>query len=93
MNSQQSILKVAKGKLFSDRGSKFYSFLHPISDLDTYRYFIHKYKEKKPNTCHVCSAYRIYLNGWIDEYGTDDGEPKGSAGLPILKYFKEESFS
>ena len=43
-----------------------------------------KYKAENPQACHVCSGYRIYLNGWVDEYASDDGEPKGSSGLPIL---------
>ena len=48
-------------------------------------------KNENPNACHVCSAYRIYLNGWIDEYATDDGEPNGSAGLPILNALKRNA--
>jgi len=90
MNPQRSINKLSKGQ-FSDRGSKFHSFLHPVENLDVYRKFIHKYKEKNPNACHVCSAYRIYLNGWVDEYATDDGEPKGSSGLPILNALKRHN--
>ena len=88
--SQQSAKKISKGT-FSDRGSKFYAFLHPLNDLDTYKNLIRKYKEKNPDACHVCSAYRIYLNGWIDEYATDDGEPKGSSGLPILNTLKRNN--
>ena len=90
MNPQQSICKISKGQ-FSDRGSKFYSFLHPLNNLDTYKNFIRRYKQKNPNACHVCSAYRIYLNGWTDEYATDDGEPNGSAGLPILNSLKRNN--
>ena len=69
MIPQKSILGVFKGQ-FRDRGSKFYAFLHPLDDLDTYKDLIRRYKEKNPSACHVCSAYRIYLNGWIDEYAT-----------------------
>ena len=90
MTSQKSINKISKGQ-FTNRGSKFYAFLHPVDNLDKYKNFIHKYKEKNPNACHVCSAYRIYLNGWIDEYATDDGEPKGSSGLPILNTLKRHN--
>jgi len=90
MITQKSVKKVSKGE-FSDRGSKFYAFLHPIDNLDIYKDFIRKYKEKNPKACHVCSAYRIFLNNWVDEYATDDGEPKGSAGLPILNIIKKNN--
>ena len=86
----KSVKQIYKGQ-FVDRGSKFYAFLHPVSNLGNYRELIRGYKEKNPNACHVCSAYRIYLNGWIDEYASDDGEPKGSAGLPILNVLKRNN--
>ena len=86
----KSVKQIYKGQ-FVDRGSKFYAFLHPVSNLGNYRELIRGYKEKNPNACHVCSAYRIYLNGWIDEYASDDGEPKGGAGLPILNVLKRNN--
>ena len=88
MIKQKSLNQVLKGNFF-DRGSKFYAFLHPISDLENYKLLIKEYKQDNPSACHVCSAYRIYLNGWVDEYATDDGEPNGSAGLPILNTLKK----
>ena len=87
MSNQKSILKISSGK-YMDRGSKFYSFIHPVENVESYRVLIRKYKDENPKACHVCSAYRIYLNGWVDEYATDDGEPKGSSGLPILNVIK-----
>ena len=87
---QRSINKVSMGQ-FSDRGSKFYAFLHPLNNLDVYKEFIRRYKNENPKACHVCSGYRIYLNSWIDEYATDDGEPRGSAGLPILNALKRSN--
>jgi len=90
MIEQKSVNQIFKGQFF-DRGSKFYAFLHSINNLDEYKELIRKYKDKNPGACHVCSAYRIYLNGWIDEYASDDGEPKGSAGLPILNVLKRNN--
>ena len=90
MIDYKSIRQTLEGQ-FSDRNSKFYSFLHPISNLDMHKELIKKYKEQNPNACHVCSAYRIYLNGWTDEYGSDDGEPTGSAGLPLLNILKKNN--
>jgi uncharacterized YigZ family protein len=88
MTSQKSLNQILQG-IFFDRGSKFYAFLHPIASLENYKLLIKEYKQNNPEACHVCSAYRIYLNGWVDEYATDDGEPNGSAGLPILNTLKK----
>ena len=90
MINYKSIRQVLEGQ-FSDKNSSFYSFLHPINNLEMHKEIIKKYKEQNPNACHVCSAYRIYLNGWTDEYGSDDGEPAGSAGLPMLNILKRNN--
>ena len=90
MTTYNTVNSVCKG-YFSDRGSKFYAFLRPLNDLSVYKDFIRRYKTENPNACHVCSGYRIYLNGWVDEYASDDGEPKGSSGLPILNVLKRNN--
>ena len=73
---------------FSDKGSKFTGYIHPILTLDKYRKSLSDYKDDNPKACHVCSAYRIDIGGRIDEYASDDGEPSGSAGQPILGVLK-----
>ena len=88
MTNQKTLNKILQGNFF-DRGSKFYAFINPVASLEEYKSLIKKYKQNNINACHVCSAYRIYLNGWVDEYATDDGEPGGSAGLPILNTLKK----
>jgi len=82
-----SIKKPTTGD-YKDRGSKFFSFSHTISNQDEYKSLLTHYKSNYPEACHVCSAYRVYLNDRIDEYATDDGEPKGSSGPPILNQIK-----
>ena len=88
MKTQRTLNEILQGNFF-DRGSKFYAFINPVTSLEEYKLLIKKYKQNNANACHVCSAYRIYLNGWVDEYATDDGEPGGSAGLPILNTLKK----
>ena len=73
---------------FNDKGSKFFAFIHPIDSLETYKVNLQQYKSTHPKACHVCSAYRLYSSGQIEEYASDDGEPSGSAGLPILNSVK-----
>ncbi|MBC8312501.1 MAG: YigZ family protein [Candidatus Marinimicrobia bacterium] len=73
---------------FRDKGSKFFAFVHPIESLDAYKVNLQHYKSLHPKACHVCSAYRLYSNGELDEYASDDGEPRGSSGPPILNSIK-----
>ena len=73
---------------FRDKGSKFFAFVHPIESLDDYKANLQHYKAVHPKACHVCSAYRLYANGQLAEYTSDDGEPHGSSGPPILNSIK-----
>lgn len=85
--SYVTISKVSTGE-FRDKGSKFFTFLHPIESLDAYKAKLQYYKLLHPKACHVCSAYRLLINGKLNEYSSDDGEPRGSSGLPILNTIK-----
>ena len=46
--------------------------------------FIELVQEKYPNASHYCCAYSIGRDHEKREYATDDGEPRKSAGPPIL---------
>lgn len=55
--------------------------------------FIEKIKEKYKDANHNCHAYIINQKPEIKRY-SDDGEPQGSAGLPMLSVLeKEELFN
>ena len=82
-----TINKIGKGE-YKSRGSKFYSFTHPIESIDDYKHLMSIYKKYFSEACHVCSGYRLLVGSRIDEQASDDGEPKGSAGLPILNQLK-----
>jgi len=70
------------------RGSKFFAFTHSVDSLDSYKHLISVYRSEYPESCHVCSAYRMLINKRLDEHASDDGEPKGSSGQPILNQLK-----
>lgn len=72
---------VAEG-IYKDRGSKFLAFAEPIANEDEAKARISWYKKKYHDARHVCYAYRLGENLWRTK---DDGEPHGTAGLPILR--------
>ena len=85
-----TINNVGKG-YYSSRGSKFYSFIHPIQTHLEHKHLISIYRTQYPEACHLCSSYRIFLDNRLDEYSSDDGEPKGSSGGPILNQIKRNN--
>lgn len=68
---------------FSDRGSRFIGFAFPVTDEDTFKERLKELKREHPKAVHHCFAYRIGLDGNRFR-ASDDGEPSGSAGRPIL---------
>ncbi len=68
--------------------SHFLSFLTPIDGFDTLRA---KLKNDHPKANHIVYAYRT-LNVYeqIVENSSDDGEPKGTSGVPSLNVLKGE---
>ncbi len=68
---------------FKDRGSKFFGFCYSIQSIDDFKVKLKALKELHPKAVHFCSAYRIGYDGNLYR-ASDDGEPSGSAGRPIL---------
>ncbi|MEQ1678759.1 MAG: YigZ family protein [Chitinophagaceae bacterium] len=68
---------------FKDRGSKFIAYAFPIADVSEFKEKRAALKKEHSKAAHHCFAYRIGLDG-ITYRVSDDGEPSGTAGRPIL---------
>ncbi len=68
---------------FKDRGSKFFAFAYPVKDIDACKKIVAQLKKEHAKAVHHCLAYRIGIDGATFRV-SDDGEPSGSAGRPIL---------
>ncbi|WP_462252793.1 IMPACT family protein [Ferruginibacter sp.] len=68
---------------FKDRGSKFFAFAFPIATADDFKKQLQILKKEHPKAVHHCFAYRIGTDG-NNFRSSDDGEPSGTAGKPIL---------
>jgi uncharacterized YigZ family protein len=68
---------------FKDRGSRFIAYAFPISSANDFKKRLKELKEEHPKAVHYCFAYRIGNEG-NNFRSSDDGEPSGSAGRPIL---------
>jgi len=68
---------------FKDRGSRFMAFAYPVVTRDQFKVQLQMLKKEHPKAAHHCFAYRIGWEG-LDFRMSDDGEPSGSAGRPIM---------
>lgn len=68
---------------FKDRGSKFIAYAFHISSAEDFKQRLNDIKKEHPKASHHCFAYRLGTDG-SNFRVSDDGEPSGSAGRPIL---------
>lgn len=68
---------------FKDRGSKFIAYSFPLSDIKEFKEKLTELKKAHPKAVHHCFAYRLGLER-TNFRVSDDGEPSGTAGRPIL---------
>jgi uncharacterized YigZ family protein len=75
---------------YKDKGSKFLAFAHHIKTANDGKELLEKYRKdaKFKGACHFCYAYKLGNNNYYRS--SDDGEPTGTAGKPILNQI--ESF-
>lgn len=74
-----TILELVKSEIEVEK-SRFYGYLFPCNSLNEFNEKLDKIKKENIKARHFCYAYII----GNDKRGNDDGEPKGSAGLPLL---------
>lgn len=77
---------------FKDRGSKFIAHAFPVAGADDFKKRLKELKELHPKADHFCFAYRIGRDG-VAFRSSDDGEPAGSAGKPILGQIDSKQLS
>ena len=75
-------IKAPHSAEISIKNSKFIAYLFPIADVAEAETRLAQVKREHPKARHWCYAYRL----GAEEYRcNDDGEPSGTAGLPIYQ--------
>ena len=69
--------------------SRFIAHVARVETEEDAQDFIQKIKKENWNATHNCSAYLIGENDHIQK-ANDDGEPSGTAGVPILEVLKKK---
>ena len=82
MDTFKTISTSANG-IYKEKGSKFLAFAIPVITVDEVKEIVKNYRKEYYDARHVCYAYT--LGAERKEWrANDDGEPSGTAGLPIL---------
>ena len=86
-----SYITVEKGAVseFVEKKSKFIGYVKPISTENEALTFINEIKSKHWDARHNVYAYAVRKNN-VARY-SDDGEPHGTAGVPILEIIKKNA--
>ena len=77
----KTIASISEGE-YKDKGSKFLAFAFPVSSEDEVLNKIQELRQKHKGARHFCYAYILNHDKSVWR-ANDDGEPSGSAGLPI----------
>ena len=82
-NDYYNTIETPSSAEFSERGSKFIAYTYPITSIADFKEKLAMIKKEHPKATHHCFAYRLGLEGSTYRV-SDDGEPSGTAGRPIL---------
>ena len=78
----KSIAAPSEG-LFKDNGSRFIALAYPVETEEEVKAIVAGLRKEYHDARHHCYAYRLGYKGDVWR-ASDDGEPSGSAGRPIL---------
>lgn len=89
MENGYRMLKGNADTYFIEKKSKFISYAQPVYSEEEAMQFLSSIRKKHYDASHNCYAY-ILGESMNVQRSSDDGEPSGTAGIPILEVLKKE---
>ena len=74
-----------------EKKSKFIANIFYVSTTQEAEEKLEQIRKKYYDARHNCYAYRVIEDGNIIDRSSDDGEPSGTAGAPMLNILKKEN--
>lgn len=87
MSAEYKTLRKAARASFTEKRSEFIGSVLPCSDEESALNFIKEIRAEHRRATHNCYAYILRENNTARH--SDDGEPSGTAGKPILEIFQK----
>lgn len=72
--------------------SRFIAYCFELGSLDQVKTHLEELKKEHKKATHICYAY-VYSRDIVSEKCSDDGEPSGTAGYPILNVIKKKGLT
>lgn len=88
MAFSKSVYRGGQGEIV-EKKSRFIATIRPVNSEEEAMLFINEMKKKYYDARHNCSAFIIGSNGDVKRF-SDDGEPSGTAGRPMLDILERE---
>ncbi len=92
MEKFKTIEKEAEGVVI-EKKSKFISNIFYIESEKEAEEILNKIRKKYHDARHHCYAYRIKTTNGIEQKQSDDGEPSGTAGAPMLNILEKRELA
>jgi uncharacterized YigZ family protein len=70
--------------------SHFIAYCHGVSNTSSFQLGLDQLRAQHPEASHFVYAYRLSHSQQLYEKFTDDGEPYGTAGLPLLSLLQKK---
>lgn len=81
MQSYKTVFKAAHDE-FTEKKSRFIGYVKPVKTIEEAMNFINEIKQKHWDATH--NVYAYVLRDMMTRRYSDDGEPQGTAGIPVL---------
>ncbi len=76
-----------------EKKSKFIANIFPVENVEEAERLIKESKREYHDARHNCFAYRVVKESQIIEKASDDGEPSGTAGAPMLTILQKNQLA
>lgn len=77
----------------TEKKSKFIANFFPVKSVEEVEELIKEIKKNYHDARHNCMAYRVIGEERIVERSSDDGEPSGTAGVPMLNILQKNNLA
>ena len=90
-NSINTVLETGTGE-YEEKRSRFLSWIFQVNNEEQAQAYLADLKKQYYDARHHCYAYMIDYELGLQKF-SDDGEPSGTAGLPILEVIKKRQLA
>ena len=92
INSFNLVTVPSKADVLVEQGSKFIAYLKTTTTEEEVKAFLANLKTAHPDATHICYAYMLNPNNRTQKQKySDDKEPAGTAGAPLLNILKTKN--